>query len=139
MGVCGGAAGLDGAEFVWGDAFTPGGRHMANTWQGEFPWQNRGIDGFAGTSPVGAFPWASCYGLSDMIGNREWTTDGFLPPSGRCVEPLLRAGNPRGGPIEASYDPDNPSPRPRKVLKGGCFCARRITAGVIARPPATPR
>ena len=29
--------GLDGAEFAWGDEFTPGGRHMANTWQGEFP------------------------------------------------------------------------------------------------------
>jgi formylglycine-generating enzyme len=29
--------GLDGAEFAWGDEFTPGGKHMANTWQGEFP------------------------------------------------------------------------------------------------------
>jgi sulfatase modifying factor 1 len=26
--------GLDGAEFAWGDEFRPGGRHMANTWQG---------------------------------------------------------------------------------------------------------
>ena len=32
--------GLEGAEFTWGDEFTPGSRHMANTWQGEFPWQN---------------------------------------------------------------------------------------------------
>ena len=32
--------GLDGAEFAWGDEFTPGGKHMANTWQGEFPRQN---------------------------------------------------------------------------------------------------
>ena len=32
--------GLDGAEFAWGDEFTPGGKHMANTWQGEFPHQN---------------------------------------------------------------------------------------------------
>ena len=29
--------GLDGAEFAWGDELTPGGRHMANTWQGDFP------------------------------------------------------------------------------------------------------
>src|SRR5580658_1472230 len=29
--------GLDGAEFAWGEAFTPDGIHMANTWQGEFP------------------------------------------------------------------------------------------------------
>ena len=33
--------GLDGAEFAWGDEFTPGGRQMANTWQGEFPRENR--------------------------------------------------------------------------------------------------
>ena len=32
--------GLDGAEFAWGDEFTPGGVHMANTWQGDFPLQN---------------------------------------------------------------------------------------------------
>ncbi len=121
-----GRGGLDGAEFVWGDAFTPGGRHMANTWQGEFPWQNRSIDGFAGTSPVGAFP-ANGYGLSDMIGNVwEWTTDWFSSrrPAGassHCCVPR----NPRGGPIEASYDPAQSQIRiPRKVMKGGSFlCA----------------
>ena len=31
--------GLDGSEFAWGDELTPGGKHMANTWQGEFPSQ----------------------------------------------------------------------------------------------------
>ena len=34
--------GLDGAEFAWGDELTPGGKHMANTWQGEFPRENLG-------------------------------------------------------------------------------------------------
>ena len=34
--------GLDGAEYAWGDELTPGGRHMANTWQGDFPHQNLG-------------------------------------------------------------------------------------------------
>ena len=49
--------GLDGAEFAWGDEFTPGGKHMANTWQGEFP-ASKIIcdDGFDRTSPVTAFP-----------------------------------------------------------------------------------
>ena len=28
---------LDGAEFAWGNEFTPGGQHMANIWQGNFP------------------------------------------------------------------------------------------------------
>ena len=32
--------GLEGAVFAWGDEFAPKGRMMANTWQGEFPWQN---------------------------------------------------------------------------------------------------
>ena len=48
--------GLAGAEFVWGVEFTPGGKHMANTWQGEFPWQNLKEDGFEGIAPVGSFP-----------------------------------------------------------------------------------
>jgi sulfatase modifying factor 1 len=60
--------GLDGAEFAWGDEFTPGGRHMANTWQGQFPRQNLAEDGFERTSPVEAFP-PNGYGLYDMIGN----------------------------------------------------------------------
>ena len=53
--------GLDGAEFAWGNEFTPGGKHMANTWQGAFPHQNLCADGFARTSPVTAFP-ANGYG-----------------------------------------------------------------------------
>ena len=32
--------GLEDAEFAWGDELAPGGRHMANTWQGEFPHRN---------------------------------------------------------------------------------------------------
>src|SRR5690606_4545547 len=37
--------GLDGAEFAWGSELIPGGRHMANTWQGRFPLENRMDDG----------------------------------------------------------------------------------------------
>ena len=44
--------GLDGAEFAWGDELMPGGRHMANTWQGAFPHENLAADGYARTSPV---------------------------------------------------------------------------------------
>ena len=66
--------GLDGAEFAWGDEFTPGGKQMANTWQGEFPSREpRRSDGFERTSPVNAFP-PNGYGVYDMIGNVwEWT------------------------------------------------------------------
>ena len=67
--------GLDGAEFAWGEEFTPGGKHMANTWQGNFPHENLCDDGFERTSPVMSFP-PNGYGVHDMIGNVwEWTTD----------------------------------------------------------------
>ena len=67
--------GLDGAEYAWGDEFTPGGKQMANTWQGAFPQQNLKQDGFERTSPVRSFP-PNGYGIYDMIGNVwEWTTD----------------------------------------------------------------
>ena len=69
--------GLEAAEYSWGDEFTPGGRHMANTWQGEFPWQNSLDDGYEWTAPVGTFP-SNGYGLHEMAGNVwEWTTDWF--------------------------------------------------------------
>ncbi len=47
-------SGLDQAEFAWGDAMMPAGRHMANTWQGQFPRENLLSDGYARTSPVDA-------------------------------------------------------------------------------------
>jgi formylglycine-generating enzyme len=47
--------GLDGAEYCWGDEFNPRGQWMANTWQGEFPWQNQ-ASGFLDRAPVGLFP-----------------------------------------------------------------------------------
>ena len=40
--------GLEGAAFAWGDEHFPEGRAMANTWQGEFPWQNLKLDGYGG-------------------------------------------------------------------------------------------
>ncbi len=71
--------GLKEAEFAWGDEFAPGGRYLANTWQGEFPHQNLCDDGYARTSPVNAFP-PNGYGVSDMIGNVwEWTSDFYAP------------------------------------------------------------
>jgi sulfatase modifying factor 1 len=101
--------GLDGAVFAWGDELAPGGQLMANTWQGEFPWQNLTQDGYAGTSPVGAFP-PNGYGLHDATGNVwEWTCeeagDGHAPASPCC-----------GPAAEETI--------PRRVIKGGShLCA----------------
>ena len=64
--------GLDGAAFTWGDEEFPDGKTMANSWQGEFPWQNLLIDTFEGTSPVGSFP-PNGYGLYDRAVARPST------------------------------------------------------------------
>jgi len=129
--------GLPYAEFAWGDELHPQGKMMANTWQGEFPWQNLKTDGYEGTSPVGAFA-PNGYGLYDMIGNTwEWTTDwyqthGQIKPEDCCGNRV----NPRGGDREASYDPQMPEIKiPRKVIKGGSFlCAPSYCRRY--RPPA---
>ncbi len=116
--------GLDGAEFAWGDEFTPGGKHMANTWQGEFPYRNLLHDGFAGTSPVDVFP-PNGYGLYDIIGNVwEWTADWYGAHQ-VASESCCAVSNPRGVKREQSFDPQQPGFRiPRKVIKGGShLCA----------------
>jgi sulfatase modifying factor 1 len=114
--------GLAGAAFAWGDEIAPDGEQLANTWQGEFPWQNLLLDGYAGTSPVGAFP-ANGYGLHDMAGNVwEWTSDYFRsrhqPDAAKaCCVPR----NPRVG----AEDVRGPAEQiPRRVIKGGShLCA----------------
>jgi sulfatase modifying factor 1 len=134
--------GLDGAEFVWGDELTPGGRHLANTWQGQFPQENLAEDGFERTSPVESFP-PNGYGLFDMIGNVwEWTADWYSSghaadaPKACCIPE-----NPRGAGEAGSYDACQPQIRiPRKVLKGGShlcapnYCRRYRPAARYPQP-----
>jgi formylglycine-generating enzyme required for sulfatase activity len=137
--------GLDDADYAWGAEFEPDGRIMANTWQGDFPWENRLEDGYERTSPVDAFP-PNGYDLLDMIGNVwEWTTDWYHPrhpaeaPKACCIP-----HNPRGGREDASYDPCQPQIRiPRKVLKGGShlcapnYCQRYRPAARFPEPVDT--
>jgi formylglycine-generating enzyme required for sulfatase activity len=134
--------GLDGAAYAWGDSFVPDGRHMANTWQGEFPWQSLTEDGYEGTSPVDAFP-ANGYGIHDMIGNVwEWTMDWYVPRHpDEVVKACCTPRNPRG-PLETdSYDPAQPEILiPRKVIKGGShlcapnYCRRYRPAARFPEP-----
>jgi formylglycine-generating enzyme len=115
--------GLEGAVFAWGDEHFPGGKAMANSWQGEFPWENLKLDGFEGTSPVGSFP-PNGYGLYDMTGNVwEWTTDFFTPRHPDKVEkPCCVPRNPRVASDEESFAAGEIIPR--RVIKGGShLCA----------------
>ncbi len=105
--------GLEGKPFAWGEEHFPDGKPAANTWQGEFPWQNLKLDGFEGTSPVGSFA-PNGYGLHDVCGNVwEWTTSWFRDSPGTtetapCCGPPLADGE----------------RFPRRVIKGGShLCA----------------
>ena len=115
---CAARGGLESKRYVWGDEFRPGGRYMANTWQGAFPVHDTGEDGFVGTSPVGSFP-ANGYGLYDMAGNVwQWCSDWYR------VDAYIEAASQNvcrdpAGPAE-SFDPADPY-APKRVVKGGSF------------------
>jgi formylglycine-generating enzyme required for sulfatase activity len=92
------------------EAFATDGAPVANTWQGVFPFQDTGEDGFAGLAPVGCFP-PNARGLYDMAGNVwEWTSDAFVGGDG--------------------LDTARAADAPMRVIKGGSqlcapnFCAR---------------
>ena len=135
--------GLDGMIYAWGDAFEPGGKPMAKTWHGRFPFENLDKTGWPRTSPIGSYP-PNGYGLFDMIGNTwEWTADWWStasaePFKGCCATSRSQAA------MEASYDPNQPEIRiPRKVLKGGShlcapsYCRRYRPAARHAQPVDT--
>jgi sulfatase modifying factor 1 len=111
--------GLTGMLYPWGNDFHPGGRAMANTFQGTFPARDTGTDGYAGPGPVARFP-ANGYGLHDMAGNVwEWCSDWYRPDT----YALLAAGggtarNPRGP--DTPFDPEEPGAR-KRVQRGGSF------------------
>ncbi|WP_445292042.1 formylglycine-generating enzyme family protein [Bdellovibrio sp. GT3] len=136
--------GHEGREFAWGDELVPNGIHQANTWQGTFPWQNLGDDGFEGTSPVGSYP-PNDYGLFDMIGNVwEWTSAWYSPrhpdekPKACCIPK-----NPRGANETESFDPRQEIKISRKVMKGGShlcapnYCKRYRPSARMAQPVDT--
>ena len=122
--------GIAGAMYPWGGEFRPGGKFMANTWQGPFPAHDSGEDGHVGLAPAGRYP-ANAYGLHDMSGNVwEWCSDWYRPDTyATALAGPAPQRNPTG-PAD-SFDPLEPGER-KRVLRGGSFlctdqyCARYI-------------
>lgn len=109
--------GLSGKLYAWGDSLRPGGKWMANTWQGRFPVHDEGSDGYTGVATVAKFP-PNHYGLYDVAGNVwEWTSDWYR------VDAYVALGdsvlhNPQG---PSTYnDPAEPT-EPKRVQRGGSF------------------
>jgi len=101
--------GLIDCEYPWGNTREPQGQILANYWQGWFPEENTGADGFLLLAPVGSFP-KNGYGLYDMAGNAaEWCQDDY--------DPAFYLNSPRKNPCRLV-----PSSEPvLKVVRGGSF------------------
>lgn len=110
--------GLEGQRYFWGNEFQPNGKHMANTFQGEFPYAPKPEDGFPWTSPVDSFP-ANGYGLYDMAGNVwQWTADWYRVDTFAEQASQGHCENPKGP--QSSFDPGDPYAQ-KRVIKGGSF------------------
>jgi formylglycine-generating enzyme len=114
-----GRGGLSGKTYAWGDELKPGGKWMANIYQGQFPVNDTGRDGFAGIAPVAQFP-PNGYGLYDMAGNVwQWCSDWYRHD---YYEQLAAASgiarNPQGP--DTPFDPLEPTEK-KRVHRGGSF------------------
>lgn len=118
--------GLEQKLYPWGDKLRPGGEHRCNIWQGEFPHHDTGDDGYAGTSPVEAFP-PNGFDLYSVTGNTwEWCADWFDTEFHRTASTV----NPQGPPEGVA-----------RVMKGGSFLCHKSYCNryrVAARSSNTP-
>ncbi len=118
--------GLDGATYPWGDELLGAGRHRCNIWQGTFPDQDLGLDGYIGTAPVEAFA-PNGLGLYNAVGNVwEWCEDWFSPNYHR---------------VTRNADPRYVVPSGRRAMRGGSFLCHASYCNryrVAARSANTP-
>lgn len=118
--------GLEQKLYPLGDELTPGGRHLCNVWQGEFPDRDLAEDGYSAVAPAAAFP-PNGYGLFTITGNAwEWCGDWFHP----TYHITATRRNPVG-----------PEAGSARVLKGGSYLCHHSYCNryrVAARTSNTP-
>jgi formylglycine-generating enzyme required for sulfatase activity len=118
--------GLEQKTYPWGDELTPGGQHLCNVWQGDFPHNDTGEDGWTAVAPVDAFP-SNGYGLYGITGNAwEWCTDWFHPAWHVTATRVNPTGPPEGT---------------QRLMKGGSYLCHRSYCNryrVAARTSNTP-
>ena len=161
--------GLAGRRYAWGDNLRPGGRWMANTFQGHFPDRDSGEDGRVGIAPVASFP-PNGYGLHDMAGNVwEWCSDWYradtyakhrgrrarrrgtrrdrraatIPPSPAYPSACIAAARSfaRASSVRATWlaRAGRAKSRPARTTSASGACSRRPDADRAARSIAAPR
>ena len=115
--------GHDARVYPWGNTRQPDGRWLQNIWQGEFPVEDTGEDGYTRTSPVGSFT-ANDFGLHDMSGNVwEWCSD-YYRPDYYFNSPQHNPSGP-----DNSLDPQEPHVI-KRVQRGGSFmCSEQYCIG----------
>ncbi len=117
--------GLEQRLYPWGDELTPDGEHRCNVWQGQFPVEDTGEDGFRGSCPVDSFP-ANGFGIYSVTGNVwEWCADWFHASFS----------------AEPQHDPMGPGNGQARVMKGGSFLCHASYCNryrVAARTSNTP-
>lgn len=115
--------GRSGQTYPWGKVRNPDGKWLNNIWQGEFPVEDKGEDGFTRTAPVKSFP-PNDYGLFEISGNVwEWCSDYYQPEY--YAESPRR--NPRGP--ATCFDPQEPGIN-KRIQRGGSFmCSDQYCVG----------
>jgi formylglycine-generating enzyme len=110
--------GLAGKTYVWGNDVKPGGKWLANVWQGDFPKENTAEDGFAGLAPVRSYP-ANGYDLYDMAGNVWEMCEDYWDPHAYTKDDQSDPHGPAGWiNLENGLRCDGAISR---VIKGGSF------------------
>lgn len=112
--------GLDGKQFVWGDAPPSETSPQANLWNGQFPHKNTLADGHLRTAPVKSYP-PNGFGLYDTSGNVwEWCQDWYDRELYAKRPKLAVTRNPQGP--DRSHDPTQPYQQLRSQRGGSFLC-----------------